>query len=1776
MDVAETVNTAYIVTRVDQEGVGVRYRYKAEQGRIINAVRQPVTGSILEPTLGDGAALSPAGADFKVGIERLAGELVHKSVSVPADISALIVGMTAQGSHKLIVTSPDPHSLEGIKSALFLAEGSRDVDTWLDKLELRLSTGEMTLLRLAVSKLPNKTAAFEQMRTRFADSGYDFLNEDIKTGRGAAAVNREHSSPLGAIHTEPIVTTSSCSSSRRRRRAVCSPEEEIAEINEQATETTEALTLLSDDETRILTGNSADDIALHISEPGSVLAKVQDGIYDFRRSSVSRRMEGREGYHNVIAIDDESFSAAQALAGNSNEEGRALKLSTDARGNPILLAEDGRVVTMIEGGSRNRLSIVGRAETLEAYSASDMAAGVSALTQGESIGSVTVHPVLEQGETLNHVDSFQELEVTDKASPWRKVAGTVRLQALEKKALEKQAGVPGSVDVNVVESGHMQVGVPGEEASWLFDGDYLRDALNLGTDHQPGALERQLRDKLAELHQQGHSAERETFESLTLDYASKVRDLQAKFEVFRAAMDQVYAANPQLTSDDIPLLNTLHEVVSEDGARSWQMQFSDHDINASSLKVITIEDERIIRYVNEYDEQIGKVRRALRLNHATEEEIRNIQFGAEELPEFVDGMGLGMAMQTVIELEHRERDEEQLKKTDQYLPPDYRRALIVHQGLALVFGGRVVLGVALDVGKYFAALSDGRIVTLPERFASRIVSFSERVGGVLGKGLSATAKVVKVSGQILDGALTLVSIGLDITELATANTTAARTLAGVQLGLDLGSGLVAGAGITASALASVGVAGAATASGILGAVAVPLAGIAIGVSGLAQNFIVIEGDFDNTMRFFHGVYEDLTLSDKYAFNRTSGVLNMLARPELDEHGNFVYDDDDNGRQKYNARLAPFKEINFRDGTAKYGSIQLPEVKGGWGSAIFGYIWEDPVHWQGKDEVGLFQWLDHCLVKEQLRKGLTLPPEDQFKAVVLPSQSDWHVKRGGKPPHRGSWHKHTAVPGATTWHVIHRGESGGWWMLEAAERKGCNWHLANNYFAATYVIHTMIFIPVWFIVPFIIPIPIVVENAMSLNYEDYRGRDNSQAFQDNNFDFSTSPQETDVILPNHNLTIQYTNQSIYKVYGTGSNNYTLIMPDQGGSLTLYSSGSDQWVIHVRNVTNQQLKRGKDNRVNLGINNALYLPDFSKFTKNLTIFNPDDQYQFYLFDPVANWNGTVLREIDNLSSANHTILETLQEQYRHPGGALNRVQRFHRIGGTDWVDFASDEEGGLDLHIPAYFYGVIQKDEILSAGLFVEVYRTLNWAPLPGLNAALNLINQGNRGSNFIASHLDYSVDSGHRLGSYLGQDSQTLFGRGLNHYASIEGMVFNYTGLIQLEAGAHTFIIGSDEGFRLSLNQRVVASHSANREFTNTSAIYTAPASGLYPIELIHWDNKGVQKLHAVLDGYTLNNTRLFNRQREGITATMPLMPEDTRPIAGWPDCGYMLYSRNTQSMFYRQPFNASTDTSSDDANILKLPRQYKGANFNSESENGHHIAEQTLTVTSSGNIQYQLKITTNHSEPFVYHPTLKPQVLVWNASNYQSSIQETNQDSHPHPDLVPGIFIHSESEKISTCSSGFYDAMGDAGHGRVAVLSQGTEGQAQIDYVRVGSAAYSNNQLLNSVQCFDLHFDAESHGNISDSLAYLPVHVVHEDGYDLYLSWHRGQQKLYLSNLTVGDTPTTVQKDMMPLDLLLHEVSEDNNSTVDHLDVTFAHINQVGDGIVAVTACIDQGQPENG
>ena len=871
---------------------------------------------------------------YQAGLELVSLWRNAGDVTLPADASALIVGMhdvVIEGNHRIVISDPDTVRVGGVIAALDLASRSQSADEFIWRAGHHFSQEIASNFRTAMNRFSDQGAALERLQHNIRDDRFSFNTADITTRRGAGFVNEHYPRPFSVVRAE-LFDASGCSSvSNRRKRQTCS----LEEIEEQAREATEGLTLLSDDETRILAGNSADDIALHISEPDSVLARVQDGIHDFRRATISQRISDHEGYHNVIALDEESFAAAQTLARNSDKKGRALKLSTDGRGNPILLTDDGRVVTMVEGGSRNRLSIVGRTETFEGFSASEMAAGVRSLVRGERIGSVSVHPVLEEGEGFRLEESFRELEVSEPSSPWREVADTVRLQALEKKA-----SVVVNGGTSVVEKGHLQAGVPGRSETYLFDGEFFRDALNLGSADQPGTLERQLRDKMEELHRQGRTAEREVYESLTLDYASKLRNLRAQFEVFRAAMDQVYRANNLSFDEDIPLLSSLHQ----DEKGGWKMEFTDRDM-IRAPRVIPIEDERIIRFVHDYNDNIEKVRVTLKLNHELTPESLNRALVEGELLESVeaiDGFGLAMVMQTLIGLAGKDQDELTLKNIKN---ADYRRALIVHQALGLAFGTKVVLGVALDVGKYVAALLTGKSASIPERLMTRVAASLEKVlGKELSKGaIKGLAKVPRFASGALDGVLTVAFIGVDIDELIHADTPAGKELAKVQLGVDSlslvfpATSLFLGALSEFGSLSASAAAAASTGASFVADLAVPVGGIIVGIIGLAPNYIQLEAEFDNTMDFFHSVYRDLVFQD--TFDPGTGILNLLYREEKSTFGQRGPQRPGPGKldlSKRSGMLAPVRSIDLDQGVVEYNSINLPKVTGGWGAAIGGY------------------------------------------------------------------------------------------------------------------------------------------------------------------------------------------------------------------------------------------------------------------------------------------------------------------------------------------------------------------------------------------------------------------------------------------------------------------------------------------------------------------------------------------------------------------------------------------------------------------------------------------------------------------------------------------------------------------------------------------------------------------------------------------------------------------------------------------------------------------------
>ncbi len=1200
------------------------------------------------PLLSIAASLLPSeisitSPDLQTRLNHLGSDLIRGRGILPADITPLLLAMNeAREIGRLTVTDLSTLKVAGVQAAVELAGNSANPTEWLAKLSDFPEAKQA--LTTWLEQQPDSLVAFRRLQERANNNGFAFYTADPTSEDGAAFINHDNVDPFAVVLVDSLP---SCGGGGgRARRQACSNEE----IEEDAREKVSALTLESDDNTRILVGSSNDDIALHSSGSDPVLAKVQEGIYNFRRSTTSQHIADHEGYHNIIALDSDSFSAAQTLARNSNEEGRALLFN---REKGVLLTEDGRVVTMVEGGAHNRVSVVGNTESFSAYAPHELAGGVRSLVRGEKVASVTVHPVLEEGEGFHLQGSFEELEISDRNSPWRDVADYVRLHALEKKS-----GVRGGV----VETGNMQVGVPGKSDTFLFDGDYIRDALNLGRAKQPGVLEAQLRAKMAELHEQGRTAEREVFQSLTLDYANKVRDLRARFEVFKEAMKGVYekthtdektSTEFTLSADeDIPLLSTLHEV-EENGAKVWKMQFSDHDINKHSLKLVTIEDDRIIHFVHDYNDKIEKVRSMLKLNHP-EEGGANLRGRIPEQPEFVDGVSLAFAMQTVLDLAGKDKDE-LLLRNQGIKNPDYRRALLVHQAVGMAFGAKVVLGTVLDVGKYFAALSDGKIVTLPERFASRISSVAEKIGGPLGKGLSVTAKVAKVSGQIFDGALILVSIGLDITEIAKADTEAGKALAGLQLGLDTGLGLVTGASILVSAIGSFGVATAtlATVSGVLGAITVPLAGLAVGIMGLAQNYVVLEAEMDATALLFDAVQKSATLHN--AFNQSTNIINLAGG------------------------LAPIKEIDFHQKTIKYGQINLPRVTGGAGRGT-GY-------WLSGPDIrhhDYFNILDKKYVKKHLLEDLSFPSE-RPDAIVLPNTPNWKVTSPR------NWNKAT-VPGATTWHLRHKGESGGWWMLERAEIKDSH----GKDFAFTYMF--MIFPPF-----------IMWEEAMVLSTSDV---EKEEDFLKKNLEFgSASSLWVKFTAPDYNVTVVAPSEVNYQVYGTGHNTFTLLFAerDGGGKVHLYPDADDRWVVGINGTeplgqVHATFDSHHNNATTLTVGgHQLWMHGF---TKNLTIVDQQDRLYIYLIDPDNPTRATnrVTLTPSNLMLTDEEDRETLQDEYKHPGGSLNPVQRFQKLEDCNWLDLDPGESGGVDMMIPIYFDGVIQKDQVLPAGLYGEFYRT----------------------------------------------------------------------------------------------------------------------------------------------------------------------------------------------------------------------------------------------------------------------------------------------------------------------------------------------------------------------------------------------------------------------------------------------------------------------------------------
>ena len=166
---------------------------------------------------------------------------------------------------------------------------------------------------------------------------------------------------------------------------------------------------------------------------------------------------------------------------------------------------------------------------------------------------------------------------------------------------------------------------------------------------------------------------------------------------------------------------------------------------------------------------------------------------------------------------------------------------------------------------------------------------------------------------------------------------------------------------------------------------------------------------------------------------------------------------------------------------------------------------------------------------------------------------------------------------------------------------------------------------------------------------------------------------------------------------------------------------------------------------------------------------------------------------------------------------------------------------------------------GSGLSGQIFDTNG--SMNSLSAADALIAAGGPDVSFTATTVDY--DGGSTVGGFLGSDGSGATG---TTGATADTFVVKIVGYIKIEAGSHNFSVTSDDGFRLKIGGETVTEFVSDRSPETSNGSFNAPEDGLYPIEIVYWENGGGQELNVQMDGTTLGGNILYSTLPEGVIA----------------------------------------------------------------------------------------------------------------------------------------------------------------------------------------------------------------------------------------------------------------------------------------------------------------------
>lgn len=278
---------------------------------------------------------------------------------------------------------------------------------------------------------------------------------------------------------------------------------------------------------------------------------------------------------------------------------------------------------------------------------------------------------------------------------------------------------------------------------------------------------------------------------------------------FQLAMTELYSSNHLQAEKWLPIFSDLTENTPLSHGDSYSIPVIDKADPEHAPRILTTADRRIIDFMQNYNKQLEHISNTY--DYADGQLTKRPDLSSTDFTdiESVDGLNAAITVKTLIQW-FANKSRTAVAGND--LPKTLTIALQVHTYVGMA---QMAHGTLEDIAKITKLY---RAVASESQALSRVVSPLSH--------LSTAAGILLNTGSVV----------LDGIELAHAQNEVQRAVFGTQLAFD-SAGLTASAiAISAGIASKFGVAGTATLGGVAGALTVPLAGLGIGFTALAEAF----------------------------------------------------------------------------------------------------------------------------------------------------------------------------------------------------------------------------------------------------------------------------------------------------------------------------------------------------------------------------------------------------------------------------------------------------------------------------------------------------------------------------------------------------------------------------------------------------------------------------------------------------------------------------------------------------------------------------------------------------------------------------------------------------------------------------------------------------------------------------------------------------------------------------------------------------------------------------